>query len=275
MWALDADIRSCFDEIDYDALAAQIERRVCDRRMLKLLRGWLRARVFEGGIVSAIEAGTPQGSPISPLLANIALHVLDQAWEGGGQRLGVLVRYADDLVVLCATREEAEAAGELVAAVLDGLGLRLHPEKTRIAQLARGAQGFDFLGFHHRMRESWKQPGRWYLQKWPSRRAMASVRGTIRGRTERRYARLPLEWAVDDLNRVLRGWGNYFRYGNSGQKFAHVDSYVNERLAILASAKHELQGRNWVTRFTYEWVTRLGIYRLTGTVTPTLAYASR
>jgi Group II intron, maturase-specific domain len=79
---------------------------------------------------------------------------------------------------------------------------------------------------------------------------MASIRGKIRARTERRYARLPLEWAVDDLNRVLRGWGNYFRYGNSGRKFAQIDSYVNERLAILASAKHGLQGRNWVTRLT-------------------------
>src|SRR4051794_38504211 len=274
-WALDADIRSCFDEIDHDALVAQIERRVCDRRMLKLLRGWLRAGVFEGGIVSAIDAGTPQGSPISPLLANIALHVLDEAWEGGGHRLGALVRYADDLVVLCATREQAEAACELVAAILDGLGLRLHPEKTRLARLARGAQGFTFLGFEHRMRESWKQPGRWYLHKWPSQRAMASIRGKIRDRTDRRYARLPLEWAVEDLNRALRGWGNYFRYGNSGRKFAQIDCYVNERLALLASAKHGLQGRNWVSRFNYEWSTRLGIYRLTGTVRPTLAYASR
>lgn len=274
-WVFDADIRSCFDEIDHDALLCQIERRVCDRRMLKLLRGWLRAEVFEGGIVSAIDAGTPQGSPISPLLANIALHVLDQAWQGGGQRLGVLVRYADDLVILCATREQAEQARELVAAVLDMLGLRLHPEKTRTAHLARGAEGFTFLGFEHRMRESWRQPGRWYLQKWPSRRAMASIRGKIRARTERRYARLPLEWAVEDLNRALRGWGNYFRYGNSARKFAQIDSYVNERLAILASAKHGLQGRNWVTRFNYEWATRLGIYRLTGTVKPTLAYASR
>ena len=274
-WALDADIRSCFDEIDSHALVVQIERRVCDRRMLKLLRGWLRAGVFEGGIVSAIEAGTPQGSPISPLLANIALHMLDEAWAGGGHRFGELVKYADDLVILCATREQAEQARELVAAVLDGLGLRLHPEKTRIAHLERGAEGFTFLGFEHRMRESWKQPGRWYLQKWPSRRAMASIRGKIRARTERRYARLPLEWAVEDLNRVLRGWGNYFRYGNSAGKFNHIDDYVNERLAILASAKHGLQGRNWRDRFNYEWLTQLGIYRLSGTVKPTLAYASR
>jgi RNA-directed DNA polymerase len=201
--------------------------------------------------------------------------VLDQAWQGGGQRLGVLVKYADDLVILCASRARAEEARELVAAVLDGLGLRLHPEKTRIAHLAAGAEAFTFLGFEHRMRESWRQPGRWYLQKWPSRRAMASVKAKVRARTDRRFARLPLEWAVEDLNRVLRGWGNYFRYGNSAEKFNHIDAYVNERLAILASAKHGLQGRNWGTRFNYEWATQLGIYRLSGTVKPTLAYASR
>ncbi|MGH7692919.1 MAG: reverse transcriptase domain-containing protein, partial [Candidatus Dormibacteria bacterium] len=136
----------CFDNIDHDTLMGLVERRVVDRQMLKLLRCWLRAGVFEGGVVSEVEAGTPQGSPVSPLLANIALHVLDEALDQAGRRLGTLVRYADDFVVLCPTRERAVQARDLAEATLGPLGLRLHPDKTRVVDLRRGAEGFDFLG---------------------------------------------------------------------------------------------------------------------------------
>jgi RNA-directed DNA polymerase len=116
---------------------------------------------------------------LSPLLANIALHVLDEAWQSEGRRLGVLVRYCDDFVVLSPTKERAEQSRELAAKVLARLGMRLHPGKSGIVCLTRGEQGFDFLGFHHRKVESWKWRGQFYLRRWPSARAMRVLRDKV------------------------------------------------------------------------------------------------
>jgi hypothetical protein len=162
-----------------------------------------------------------------------------------------------------------------VAEILGRLGLQLHPDKTRIVCLTRGEQGFDFLGFHHQMVESRKWRGKYYLQRWPSKRAMASLRAKVRNETDRRHVGRSIEWTVEQLNPILRGWGNYFRWGHSEAKFVAIDSYVHERVALFASKKHGLSGRNWKRRFTVKWYQSLGAHRLSGTVRYVAANASR
>jgi group II intron reverse transcriptase/maturase len=269
---LDADIRDYFGSIDHDKLMKLVERRISDRRMLKQLRQWLEAGVMEDGTISPTVAGTPQGGVISPLLSNIFLHALDVLWTRHSAPLGTLVRYADDFVVMCRTKKECERAEQRIREILERLGLELHPDKTRRVELYDGKQGFDFLGCHLHKRLSGKlleEKGQrlYFLQRWPSRRAMQRIRQRVKELTPRARCHEDVRDVIADLNPILRGWGEYFRTGNAAKRFNQLDTYVWRRLLALR-VKHK--GRHLrpgeVERWSRDYFHNLGLHRLRGTV---------
>ena len=268
-WVVDADIEGFFDAIDPALLMERVGLRISDRKVLKLIRKWLKAGVMEAGTVRRPTTGTPQGGVISPLLANIYLHVLDETWERDFRHLGRLVRYADDLVVLCRRRSQAVEARARIEGILTGLKLTLHPDKTKLCELGIGKEGFDFLGCHFRVVRS-HFTGRQYLFRWPSRRAMKILRAKIREATgRRRWAGMrDIREVIAVLNPMLRGWGAYFRTGNASDRFGSIDRYVTVRLTRLIGAKRGWSRRPFVAR---DWphtrfVEDFGLHKLLGTI---------
>jgi group II intron reverse transcriptase/maturase len=241
--------------------------------VLKLLTKWLEAGVMEEGRWHATTTGAPQGAVISPLLSNIFLHVFDLLWERQAKGVGVLVRYADDFVVLCRSGRDCEQAEAKVREIFARLGLQLHPDKTRRVDLSRGRQGFDFLGCHLRKRMSgpiWMRERRhaYFLHRWPSAKSMKRVRQRIREETARsRQGARDVREVIKRINPVLRGWGSYFQTGNAAQKFNQVDAYVFARLRRFLVAR---KGRNLrpgdVLKWDRSFFESHGLHRLRGTV---------
>ena len=245
-WVLEADIAACFDEIDHAALLGRVRRRIGDKRVLALVKAFLKAGILsEDQAIRENNSGTPQGGILSPLLANIALEVLDEhfarLWQTQsatrvdrsrrrrhGQPIYRLVRYADDFVVLVSgSREHAEAMHDQVAAVLAPIGLRLSPEKTAVVHID---EGFDFLGFRIQRHQ---KPGtnRRYVYTFPAKKSLAKVKRKVKAITTQ-GTNNPLSALLDQINPVLRGWTSYFRYA-----VANVDLPLSEPLHLVADRR--------------------------------------
>jgi RNA-directed DNA polymerase len=242
VWVVDADISGCYDNIDHEKDLDQVNRRIADGRVLGLLRAFLKAGVMEEMKVRYATTGTPQGGVISPLLANIMLHAMDEELEARGI---AWVRYADDFVLLCETRAEAESALDAVRAILERLGLTLSLEKTRIAHLD---EGFDFVGWHYKGH-----------QRWPRSKSVKALRLKLREKT-RRLRPGSMESICAEIGPILRGWFRYFRDGNSGATCQQLSGWVHRRLRSILHRRHKGHGigsrdlhRQWPNRCFEAW----------------------
>jgi RNA-directed DNA polymerase len=263
---LDADIEACFDSIDHTALMDRVRARIKDKRVLALVKAFLKAGVLtELGDRQDTHTGTPQGGILSPLLANIALSVLDEylmaPWKPGStmstdkhrarQRrhnapTWRLVRYADDFVVLVhGTREHVELLREDVVNVLAPLGLKLSPAKTRILHLS---DGFDFLGFHIQWRCK-RGTDKWHVYTFIAQRPIRSLKAKIRTLT-RRLSQQDLGSVLTRLNQVMHGWANYFRHAVAKNTFNMLDHFAFKRLISMLIARHHWNWSDVRRRFT-------------------------
>ena len=265
-FVVDADIQGYFDNIRRDTLMELVKERISDRRVLKLIRQWLECGVMEDGTVRTTLAGTPQGGVIPPLLANIYLNKLDRIWAARCSQLGILVRYADDLVALCGTESQAKEALRRIGLVMNRLGLTLHPAKTRLVDLRRGKESFVFLGCTLRKKRSIQRaPSKYYVQRWPSPKATKRLRDRVRELTSKRQSGKDVKQIIAELTPVLRGWGNYFRTGNADREFNKMDGFV---FRSLRRWQYRRGGQRPTKRapFTGNQLYGMGLHKLMGTV---------
>jgi RNA-directed DNA polymerase len=268
-WVVETDIAHCFSAIPQEKLMQAVQERISDQGIRKLLRVMLRAGVMDDGVVRREVSGTAQGGPVSPLLCNVYLHRLDRAWDT--REHGVLVRYCDDLVVMCQSREQANAALARLTVLLGDLGLEPKIAKTRIVHLVEGGQGLDFLGFHNRLvrGRTPRSAHLTFLARWPARKAVQHARDRIRSITARSRLLVPVERIVEELNLFLRGWAGYFRYGNSALLLGQIRNYALTRLALWLS-KRGNRRRAWGWGMTQVLLSpnHLGLISLDGIVVP-------
>jgi RNA-directed DNA polymerase len=224
-FVVDADIKSYFDTIPHDKLMQRIERRISDGRVLRLVSRMLEQGVLDGMSEWTPEAGTPQGSALSPLLANIYLHPLDVLAKERGYEM---IRYADDFVVLCRTREQAEQALQAIHEWTADAGLVLHPEKTRIVDMQAEGASFEFLGYRFERH-----------QRWPRKSSVLKLRQAVRKKTPRTSG-LSMAVVVESLNRTLRGWFEYFKH-SSAPALEDVDGFVRRRLRAMLSKRNHIK----------------------------------
>ena len=224
---VDADLAGYFDSIPHDRLLARVEEKVSDGRVLDLIRGWLKADILKGLERWTPTRGSPQGAVISPLLANIYLDPLDAAMAERGRRM---VRFADDFVILCRTREEADAALAEVRAWVSENGLALHPEKTHVGDCRRPGQGFEFLGYRF-------EAGQRHVRQ----KSLNKFKDSIREKT-RRTRGDSLACAVADLNPLLRGWFGYFKHAHH-TTFGKLDGFVRRRLRAILRKQEKRPGQ--------------------------------
>jgi group II intron reverse transcriptase/maturase len=268
-WVVETDIASCFTAIPHEKLMQAMKERIVDQPVLKLVRQILRAGVMSDGQMRREVTGAAQGGPVSPLLCNVYLHRLDRAWDTRSH--GALIRYADDLLVMCASRQQAEAALARLRLLPADLGLEPKEAKTAIIHLEEDGTGLDFLGFHHRMvRARGWQSGRGFvfLARWLSDKAMRHARGRLKQLTLRSRLWLPVEEVVQEMNLFLRGRVDYFRYGHSAARFDLIKNYAIQRLALFVGKRHKRGRRYGLNVVAYRSPDQCGLISLSGTVIP-------